>query len=52
MNDTLKALILSYSTENHNILSEKILNLSKETIKSCLIDLLTIYINDKNSSTL
>lgn len=52
MNETLKSLLLTYTKEEHKILSEKILDLSKETIKSCLIDLLTIYINDKNSSTI
>lgn len=52
MNETLKSLLLTYTKESHQILSNKILDLSKETIKSCLIDLLTIYINDKNSSTL
>lgn len=52
MNETLKSLLLTYTKESHKVLSNKILDLSKETIKSCLIDLLTIYINDKNSSTL
>lgn len=52
MNETLKSLLLTYTKETHKTLSNKILDLSKETIKSCLIDLLTIYINDKNSSTL
>ncbi len=52
MNETLSTLLLLYSKEPHKVLSDKILDLSKETIKSCLIDLLTIYINDKNSSTL
>lgn len=52
MNTDLSELIVTYGTKNHsdvlNLLNDK----SKSNIVSMLLDLLTQYFNDKNSSTL
>lgn len=52
MNETLKILILTYATQDHATLRQKIWELSKDTLAAALVDLLTIYMNDRNSSTL
>ena len=52
MNKELEEIIMKYSTRNHKELVNSLLDKSKDNIISILIDLLTLYINDKNSSTL
>ena len=52
MNKTLQEIIKIYSTKSHIDFSNYLLNLSKDTLISIFSDLLTIYINDKNSSTI
>lgn len=52
MNKNLEEAIKTYSTSDHKELSSLLLGYSKDTLIALFSDLLTIYINDKNSSTL
>lgn len=52
MNIELANAIITYSTKTHKEYNALLLDKSKENIISCFTDLLTTYINDKNSSTL
>jgi hypothetical protein len=52
MNQELANVIKIYSTGTHPELSEYLLGKSKDTLIGILVDLLTMYINDKNSSTI
>lgn len=52
MNQTLQHLIELYATEDHKFVREAIFDLSKDSLASTFLDLLTMYLNDKNSSTL
>ncbi len=52
MNPTLSKALEIYSTKNHKIFNEHLLSYSKDTLISLFSDLLTMYINDKNSSTI
>lgn len=52
MNETLREVIIRYSTEDLNNVMEFLGGLSKPTLMSTLLDLLTVYFNDKNSSKL
>jgi hypothetical protein len=52
MNQELANIIKIYSTGTHKELSECLIGKSKDTLISMLVDLLTMYINDKNSSTI
>lgn len=52
MNQELANVIKIYSTGTHNELSNYLVGKSKDTLIGILVDLLTMYINDKNSSTI
>ncbi len=52
MNQELANVIKIYSTGSHQELSNYLLGKSKDTLIGILVDLLTMYINDKNSSTI
>ncbi len=52
MNQDLSQIVVSYATRPHKELSELLLSKSKDNLISILTDLLTAYINDKNSSSL
>ncbi len=52
MNQELANVIKIYSTGSHSELSNYLLGKSKDTLIGMLVDLLTMYINDKNSSTI
>ena len=52
MSSCLSKILNIYSTQKHIDITTRLLNSSKETIISLLSDLLTMYMNDKNSSTL
>lgn len=52
MNKTIEALLKTYVTRDHKALREEIEGYSKDTIAAALTDLITQYMNDKNSSTL
>lgn len=52
MNATLSKIIKSYSTDKHSKYISELHNLSKDRLIAIFTDLLTTYINDKNSSTL
>jgi len=52
MNQDLAQIVICYATKSHNELSELLLSKSKDNLISILTDLLTAYINDKNSSSL
>jgi hypothetical protein len=52
MNQELANVIKIYSTGSHQELNNYLLGKSKDTIIGILLDLLTMYINDKNSSTI
>ncbi len=52
MNQDLAQIVMYYATKPHKELSELILSKSKDNLISILTDLLTSYINDRNSSTL
>lgn len=52
MNQELAYVIKLYTTEVHSRLSEYLIGKSKDTLIGILVDLLTMYINDKNSSTI
>jgi hypothetical protein len=52
MNQELSNVIKIYSTGYHAELSNYLIGKSKDTLIGILVDLLTMYINDKNSSTI
>jgi len=52
MNQELTNIIKIYSIGSHQELSSYLLGKSKDTLIGILVDLLTMYINDKNSSTI
>jgi len=52
MNQALAKAIEIYSTGTPEELSEYLVGKSKDTLIEMLVDLLTMYINDKNSSTI
>lgn len=52
MNQELANVIKIYSTGTHSELSSYLIGKSKDTLIGMLVDLLTMYINDKNSSTI
>jgi len=52
MNQELANVVKIYSTGTHRELSNYLIGKSKDTIIGMLVDLLTMYINDKNSSTI
>ena len=52
MNQELANVIKIYSTGTHKELSNYLIGKSKDTLIGILVDLLTMYINDKNSSTI
>ncbi|MEW6041608.1 MAG: hypothetical protein AB1633_08815 [Elusimicrobiota bacterium] len=52
MNQELANMIKIYSTGSHQELSNYLIGKSKDTLIGMLVDLLTMYINDKNSSTI
>ncbi len=52
MNETLAKILKTYSMESHQAYATQIHGLSKDAIIALFTDLLTTYINDKNSSTL
>lgn len=52
MNQELAQVIKIYSTGTHEELSSYLIGKSKDTLIGMLVDLLTMYINDKNSSTI
>jgi len=52
MNQDLAQIVIYYATKPHKELSGLLLSKSKDNLISSLTDLLTAYINDKNSSSL
>lgn len=52
MNEVLAKIVKTYSIESHQAYATQIHSLSKDVIIALFTDLLTTYINDKNSSTL
>lgn len=52
MNKELEECIKKYCVESHEELNKYLLGKSKDTLISIINDLLTMYVNDKNSSTL
>ena len=52
MNKDLLQLIKDYATKEHTEISRSLLNKSKDNLISILLDLLTTYYNDLNSSTM
>ena len=52
MNQDLSQIVVYYATKPHKELSELLLSKSKDNLIAILTDLLTAYINDKNSSSL
>ncbi|MEO0102724.1 MAG: hypothetical protein ABIK81_03355, partial [candidate division WOR-3 bacterium] len=52
MNQELAQVIKMYTTGTHKQLSSYLIGKSKDTLIAILVDLLTMYINDKNSSTI
>lgn len=52
MNQDLIQIVTYYATRPHKELGELLLSKSKDNLISILTDLLTAYINDKNSSSL
>lgn len=52
MNQELANVIKIYTTGTHQQLSSYLVGKSKDTLIGMLVDLLTMYINDKNSSTI
>ncbi len=51
MNKELVEILKLYSTGTHEGLSSYLVGKSKDTLIGILVDLITMYINDKNSST-
>lgn len=52
MNKELSEVLKIYSTKPHIEFTNRLINSSKETVVSLFTDILTMYINDKNSSTI
>ena len=52
MNQDLVQIVIYYATKSHSELSNLLLGKSKDNLIASLTDLLTAYINDKNSSSL
>ncbi len=52
MNQNLSEILNIYATQNHKAVSLYLLEQSKDSLIALFNDLLTTYINDKNSSTL
>ncbi len=52
MNQELSNVLKIYSTQKHIDFTSRLLDSSKDTVISLFTDLLTMYINDKNSSTI
>ena len=52
MNKELSEVLKIYSTKPHIDFTNRLINSSKETVVSLFTDILTMYINDKNSSTI
>ena len=52
MNKELPEILKLYSIGKHEELSAYLVGKSKDTLIGVLVDLITMYINDKNSSTL
>lgn len=52
MNQELANVIKIYATRKHKELNAYLIGKSKDTLIAILVDLLTMYINDKNSSTI
>lgn len=52
MNQDLVQIVTYYATKPHEELSKLLLNKSKDNLIASLNDLLTAYMNDKNSSSL
>ncbi len=52
MNRELAEIVKIYATKSHKELNNYLLDRSKDNLIAVLIDLITMYINDKNSSTL
>ncbi len=52
MNQELTEVIKIYATGSHQQLSSHLVKKSKDTLIGILVDLLTMYVNDKNSSTI
>lgn len=52
INQELAQIVTYYATKPHEELAKLLLNKSKDNLIACLNDLLTAYINDKNSSSL
>lgn len=52
MNKELSEVLKIYSTKAHSEFTNRLINSSKETVVSLFTDILTMYINDKNSSTI
>ena len=50
MNKNLEEIIKIYCTKSHKELSSYLIDSSKDSLIATLLDLLTIYTNDKNSS--
>ena len=51
-NKTLAELIKIYAIQEHEDVHDFLANLSRDTLSAVLVDLLTLYLNDRNSSTL
>lgn len=51
MNKNLESLLIIYATQPHSMLKQEIDGFSRDTLEATLIDLLTLYLNDANSST-
>ena len=52
MNDELSEVVKTYATKSHKELAGLLLDKSKDQLISLLSSIITIYINDKNSSTI
>ncbi len=52
MNKELAEVIKLYATREHLAVTKYLLEKSKDSINAILLDLLTMYFNDRNSSTL
>lgn len=52
MNTQLAELIKLYATDSHTNFNAKLLSSSKDSLIAMFSDILTMYINDKNSSTI
>jgi len=52
MNKTLLHLIERFATKDHKAVKDEIFCMSKDSLEATFLDLLTMYMNDRNSSTL